>query len=66
MDAKQIISDLAAVMTQGAIAEAVGVSQSKVSRWLSGDRTRVSYEDGERMIELRRKHARAIAKAKRR
>jgi predicted transcriptional regulator len=65
MDAKQIIADLAAVMTQSAIAEAVGVSQSQVSRWISGDRARVSYEAGERILELRRKHSRAIAKAKR-
>lgn len=33
---QEILSKLVKVMSQGEIADAIGVSQSKVSRWLSG------------------------------
>lgn len=65
MNAQQLVSDLSLVLTQDAIAAAVGVSQSQVSRWRSGQRTRIDYEQGEALVSLRAQHARAIAKRKR-
>lgn len=58
MDAQRLIADLiGAGLSQTAIADAVGMSQGGISRLASGDRKRISYETGERLVELHGKHA---------
>ena len=65
MDVKTIIAELNMVLPQQAIADAVGVSQPYVSRWLTGLRSGISYDTGTKLLRLRRKHAKAIAAARR-
>lgn len=66
MDAQRIVTDLlAAGVRQVAIASAIGLDQSGVSRIVNGERSRLSYDVAERLLELHRTNADAIARAKR-
>lgn len=64
MNARNAIDELALVMTQTEMAEALEVSQPTISRWLNGHRERIDFDTVEALINLRAKYARAIAKAK--
>lgn len=58
MNAQQLIADLlGAGLTQVSIGERTGMAQSCVSRLLNGQRERISYEVGERLLALHAKHS---------
>lgn len=63
MDPKTVINELtAAGLSQTAIARAIGMAQSGVSRLASGERQRIGYAVGVRLAELHKRHMRLARK----
>jgi transcriptional regulator with XRE-family HTH domain len=61
MDAQVLISELLCYgLSQQEIAAHIGLDQSGVSRLLHGERSRVSYEVGERLLRLYRRKSRRV------